>query len=206
MMSSCQFIGLLIDRLIGVCFPSVSFVVLQQTHLQAAAAHSDLQEALRQLHRLRLQLQDSSSVVENTNNTVTETNRLVTYTHTEGLYPFTVSHISDAAVRYSHFLFPVSSANEVQQKLEEAEHRTERLMGRIKPLSTLGETLRRNLSDIRELINQARRQAASVHKHTHTEIHILKHTQRKGVQTRRRSCLIFEPSVTSLKQHLYGPF
>ncbi|KAL7373886.1 hypothetical protein ABVT39_016658 [Epinephelus coioides] len=143
-------------------FSNSSFMVLQQTHLQAAAARSDLQEALRRLHRLRLQLQDSSSVVENTNNTVTETNRLVTYTHTEGLYPFTVSHISDAAVRYSHFLFPVSSANEVQQKLEEAEHRTERLMGRIKPLSMLGETLRRNLSDIRELIDQARRQAASI--------------------------------------------
>ncbi|XP_078018932.1 laminin subunit alpha-1 [Epinephelus lanceolatus] len=117
-------------------FSNSSFMVLQQTHLQAAAARSDLQEALRWLHRLRLQLQDSSSVVENTNNTVTETNRLVTYTHAE--------------------------ANEVQQKLEEAEHRTERLMGRIKPLSMLGETLRRNLSDIRELIDQARRQAASI--------------------------------------------
>lgn len=45
-------------------------------------------------------------------------------------------------------------------------------MEHIKPLSILGETLSRNLSDIRELIDQARRQAASVHrrnlKHTHT--------------------------------------
>uniref|UniRef100_A0A8D0CXN5 Laminin subunit alpha-1 n=1 Tax=Sander lucioperca TaxID=283035 RepID=A0A8D0CXN5_SANLU len=41
-------------------------------------------------------------------------------------------------------------------------HRTERLMERIKPLSMLGETLSRNLSDIRELIDQARRQAASI--------------------------------------------
>uniref|UniRef100_A0A8P4KAE0 Laminin, alpha 1 n=1 Tax=Dicentrarchus labrax TaxID=13489 RepID=A0A8P4KAE0_DICLA len=47
-------------------------------------------------------------------------------------------------------------------KLEEAEHRTDRLMDRIKPLSMLGETLSRNLSDIRELIDQARRQAASI--------------------------------------------
>ena len=53
--------------------------------------------------------------------------------------------------------------------MEEAEHRTERLMDRIKPLSMLGENLSRNLSDIRELIEQARRQAASVH--THSEIH-----------------------------------
>lgn len=58
------------------------------------------------------------------------------------------------------------TANEAQRKLEEVEHRTERLMERIKPLSMLGETLSRNLSDIRELIDQARRQAASVHKHT----------------------------------------
>lgn len=41
-------------------------------------------------------------------------------------------------------------------------------MDRIKPLSMLGETLTRNLSDIRELINQARRQAASVRTRTCT--------------------------------------
>ncbi|XP_039983193.1 laminin subunit alpha-1 isoform X2 [Xiphias gladius] len=113
-----------------------SSVSLQQAHLQAAVAHSSLQEALQQLQRLRTQLQDSSSVVEKTSNTVRETNQLVTQTHT--------------------------AANEAQRKLEEAEHRTDRLMERIKPLSLLGETLSRNLSDIRELIDQARRQAASI--------------------------------------------
>ncbi|XP_037619286.1 laminin subunit alpha-1, partial [Sebastes umbrosus] len=107
-----------------------------QPQLQAAAARSGLQEALRRLHGLGQQLQDSSSLVENTNNTARETNRLVTHTHT--------------------------AANEAQRKLEEAERRTERLMDRIKPLSMLGETLSRNLSDIRELIDQARRQAASI--------------------------------------------
>ncbi|XP_030253759.1 laminin subunit alpha-1 isoform X2 [Sparus aurata] len=109
---------------------------LQQVQLQAAAARSGLQEALQQLHTLTQQLNNSSSVVENTNNTVRETNKLVTHTHT--------------------------AANEAQRKLEEVEHRTERLMERIKPLSMLGETLSRNLSDIRELIDQARRQAASI--------------------------------------------
>uniref|UniRef100_A0A671TW87 Laminin, alpha 1 n=1 Tax=Sparus aurata TaxID=8175 RepID=A0A671TW87_SPAAU len=54
------------------------------------------------------------------------------------------------------------TAAEAARKLEEVEHRTERLMERIKPLSMLGETLSRNLSDIRELIDQARRQAASI--------------------------------------------
>uniref|UniRef100_A0A7N5ZS04 Laminin subunit alpha-1 n=1 Tax=Anabas testudineus TaxID=64144 RepID=A0A7N5ZS04_ANATE len=52
--------------------------------------------------------------------------------------------------------------NEAQHKLEMAEHRTQRLMERIKPLSMLGETLSRNLSEIRALIDQARRQAASI--------------------------------------------
>ncbi|XP_067434354.1 laminin subunit alpha-1 [Thunnus thynnus] len=113
-----------------------SSVPLQQAQLQVAAARSGLQEALQRLQRLRQQLQDSSSVVENTNNTVKQTNQLVTYTQT--------------------------AAYEAQRKIEEAEHRTERLMDRIKPLSMLGETLSRNLSDIRELIDQARRQAASI--------------------------------------------
>lgn len=58
---------------------------LQQAQLQAAAAHSGLQVALKQLQRLEDQLQDSSSVVENTIHTVRETNRLVTHTHAAGL-------------------------------------------------------------------------------------------------------------------------
>uniref|UniRef100_A0A669E7N6 Laminin, alpha 1 n=1 Tax=Oreochromis niloticus TaxID=8128 RepID=A0A669E7N6_ORENI len=50
----------------------------------------------------------------------------------------------------------------MQHKMEEAEYRTQHLMDRIKPMRMLGETLSRNLSDIRELIYQARRQAASI--------------------------------------------
>ncbi|XP_074549755.1 laminin subunit alpha-1 [Halichoeres trimaculatus] len=113
-----------------------SAAMLKQSQLQATAARSNLEEALQRLHTLRQKLQTSSSVVENTNMTVKETNQLVTETHT--------------------------AANEAQRKLEEAGHRTERLMDRIKPLSMLGENLSRNLSDIRELIHQARKQAASI--------------------------------------------
>ncbi|XP_072235081.1 laminin subunit alpha-1 [Leuresthes tenuis] len=114
--------------------PYGSSVSLQQA--QTAATHSGLQEAMHRLQRLREQLKNSTSVVENTNSTVRETNLLMTHTHT--------------------------SANEAQLKLEEAEHRTQHLMEKIKPLSMLGEMLSRNLSDIRELIDQARRQAASI--------------------------------------------
>ncbi|XP_030612396.1 laminin subunit alpha-1 [Archocentrus centrarchus] len=113
-----------------------SSVLLQLTQIQVATANSRLQEALQQLQRLRVQLQDSSSLVESTNNTMRETSQLVTLTH--------------------------SAANEAQHKMEEMEHRTQHLMDRIKPLRMLGETLNRNLSDIRELIYQARRQAASI--------------------------------------------
>uniref|UniRef100_A0A8C8K1V3 Laminin, alpha 1 n=1 Tax=Oncorhynchus tshawytscha TaxID=74940 RepID=A0A8C8K1V3_ONCTS len=49
-----------------------------------------------------------------------------------------------------------------ESKLKEAESRTERLYDRLKPLKTLGENLSRNLSEIREMINQARKQAASI--------------------------------------------
>ncbi|XP_061877295.1 laminin subunit alpha-1 isoform X1 [Entelurus aequoreus] len=109
---------------------------VQEARVQARFASSSLQEVLQRLHSLRLKLQDSSSVVEKTNTSVAETKRLMAHTH-------------DAAYK-------------VQQKLEEAEHRTQHLSDRIKPLSMLGETLSRNLSDIRELIDQARRQAASI--------------------------------------------
>ncbi|KAL6097440.1 lama1 [Pungitius sinensis] len=116
--------------------PNASSATLLQARHQAAAARSGLQEALQRLHRLGLRLQNSSSMVENTKDSVRETNQMVTHTHT--------------------------AANEAQRQLEEAEQRTVRLMERIKPLSMLGETLSRNLSDIRELIDQARRQAASI--------------------------------------------
>uniref|UniRef100_A0A8C8JW27 Laminin, alpha 1 n=1 Tax=Oncorhynchus tshawytscha TaxID=74940 RepID=A0A8C8JW27_ONCTS len=54
------------------------------------------------------------------------------------------------------------SASTAESKLKEAESRTERLYDRLKPLKTLGENLSRNLSEIREMINQARKQAASI--------------------------------------------
>ncbi|XP_029004531.1 laminin subunit alpha-1 [Betta splendens] len=109
---------------------------LQKVHAQSVEAHSRLQKTLKHLHTLRGQLQNSSFMVENTNHTVQETNQLLMHTY--------------------------STANEVQQKLDMAKNHTQRLMERIKPLSMLGETLSKNLSEIRALIDQARRQAASI--------------------------------------------
>ncbi|XP_019743054.1 laminin subunit alpha-1 [Hippocampus comes] len=108
----------------------------REAQSQAALAHSGLQEALRHLYALRRQLRDSSSAVEKSNLSATETDRLMTRTR--------------------------STADEARGKLEEAERRARRLSDKIKPLSALGESLSGNLSDIRELIEQARRQAASI--------------------------------------------
>ncbi|KAM9826836.1 laminin subunit alpha-1 [Neosynchiropus ocellatus] len=113
-----------------------SFALVGRTEFRVAATHSRLQVALQRISTLQQHLEDSSAVVRNTNSSVDETEALISQTHT--------------------------TANQVQQKLEEAELRTVSLVGRIKPLNALGETLSRNLSDIRELIDQARRQAASI--------------------------------------------
>uniref|UniRef100_A0A8B9K092 Basement membrane-specific heparan sulfate proteoglycan core protein n=1 Tax=Astyanax mexicanus TaxID=7994 RepID=A0A8B9K092_ASTMX len=56
----------------------------------------------------------------------------------------------------------VGASNAAESKLKEAHLRTERLFDRLKPLKTLGENLSRNLTEIKELINQARMQAASI--------------------------------------------
>uniref|UniRef100_A0A8C5AUH5 Laminin subunit alpha 1 n=1 Tax=Gadus morhua TaxID=8049 RepID=A0A8C5AUH5_GADMO len=101
-----------------------------------SAAQSDLQEAVRRLEEMTSQLENASSVVERANHTTRRTQHLISQ--------------SDG------------TANEVQLKMEEAELRTDRLLNRMKPLSMLGESMGRNLTDIRELIKQARRQAASI--------------------------------------------
>uniref|UniRef100_A0A8C9SP23 Laminin subunit alpha 1 n=1 Tax=Scleropages formosus TaxID=113540 RepID=A0A8C9SP23_SCLFO len=60
------------------------------------------------------------------------------------------------------FMSPTPPASAAEDKVREVEKRAEHLFDRLKPLKTLGESLSRNLSDIKELINQARKQAASI--------------------------------------------
>lgn len=69
---------------------------------------------------------------------------------------YTVLHL--LSINY-YFLLLASAA---ESKLKEAQLRTERLFDRLQPLKLLGEKLSRNLSEIKEMINQARKQAASV--------------------------------------------
>uniref|UniRef100_A0AAV2LC06 Laminin subunit alpha-1 n=1 Tax=Knipowitschia caucasica TaxID=637954 RepID=A0AAV2LC06_KNICA len=101
-----------------------------------AESHSHLQEALQRLQTIQEHLLVSSSTVNSAGDFVKETGELMSHAH--------------------------HTANEAQRQLQEAELRSERLLERVKPLSILGENLSRNLSEIRELIEQARRQAASI--------------------------------------------
>ncbi|XP_067107794.1 laminin subunit alpha-1 [Osmerus mordax] len=110
--------------------------VVQGAKQQIAVAGASLQRALERLEVLRERLEESGAAVARANTSVTATNTLVSDSH--------------------------STASAAEQKLQEAESRTERLMERLKPLRMLGENLGRNLSDIREMINQARKQAASI--------------------------------------------
>ncbi|KAJ8010618.1 hypothetical protein DPEC_G00076940 [Dallia pectoralis] len=103
---------------------------------QVVIANGSLQRALQHLEELRVKLEESSTAVAQANTSVSNTNQLVSDSHT--------------------------TASIAESTLKEAESRTERLYDRLKPLKTLGENLSRNLSEIREMINQARKQAASI--------------------------------------------
>ncbi|XP_067290870.1 laminin subunit alpha-1 [Pseudorasbora parva] len=110
--------------------------VILEVKLQAEAANASLQKALQRLEDYRLKLDQSFSAVGSANISRRSASQLV---------------------RDSE-----ETANAVTSKLSEAHLKAERLFDRLKPLQTLGENLSRNLSEIRELINQARKQAASI--------------------------------------------
>ncbi|XDV48183.1 hypothetical protein PO909_017644 [Leuciscus waleckii] len=103
---------------------------------QAEAVNATLQRALERLEDYRVKLDKSFSAVESVNSS---------------------SRSSIQLIRDSQ-----ETASAASSRLDEAHLKAERLFERLKPLQTLGETLSRNLSDIRELINQARKQAASI--------------------------------------------
>ncbi|XP_043081584.1 laminin subunit alpha-1 [Puntigrus tetrazona] len=103
---------------------------------QAEAANASLQEALERLEDYRAKLDESSTAVSSANHSIRSTVQLL---------------------RDSE-----ETASVARSRLSEAHLKTERLFERLKPLQTLGENLSRNLSEIKELISQARKQAASI--------------------------------------------
>lgn len=76
------------------------------------------------------------------------------------------------------FLFPlpqhpvcVLAAFTAEKQVQEVEAQASLLLDRLKPLRVLEENLSRNLSEIKELIRQARKQAASVSSTTLNRLH-----------------------------------
>uniref|UniRef100_A0A9J7YT73 Laminin, alpha 1 n=1 Tax=Cyprinus carpio carpio TaxID=630221 RepID=A0A9J7YT73_CYPCA len=116
--------------------PNGSRAEVLEAKQQAEAANASVQEALERLQDYGVKLDESSSAVASANDSIRSTNQLLRD-----------SEMTAAAVR---------------SRLSEAHLKTERLFDRLKPLQTLGENLSRNLSEIRELIHQARKQAASI--------------------------------------------
>ncbi|KAK9952854.1 hypothetical protein ABG768_016886 [Culter alburnus] len=116
--------------------PNGSRDAILEAKQQAEAANASLQKALERLQDYRMKLDESLSAVGAVNTSSRNANQLV---------------------RDSE-----ETANAAKSTLNEAHLKAERLFDRLKPLQTLGENLSRNLSEIRELINQARKQAASI--------------------------------------------
>ncbi|KAL2085445.1 hypothetical protein ACEWY4_018765 [Coilia grayii] len=109
---------------------------VQKAKEQVEVVNTSLLQALHRLEHFQVKLEESSSTVAEASSTTQSTNDIVTDSE--------------------------KTTNEAASKLEEVEVRAERLFDRLKPLKALGENLGRNLSEIKEMISQARRQAASI--------------------------------------------
>ncbi|MGH0134036.1 UNVERIFIED_CONTAM: hypothetical protein FKN15_022884 [Acipenser sinensis] len=116
--------------------PSNISVKVLEAKKHAMGANVLAVEALQHLEDFNQKLEESSSAVIRANETVKRTNEL----------------FSDSA----------KTASAAEKKVKEVETQTNLLFERLKPLKMLEDNLSRNLSEIKELINQARKQAASV--------------------------------------------
>ncbi|TRZ02967.1 hypothetical protein DNTS_026215, partial [Danionella cerebrum] len=116
--------------------PKGSKLEILEVKQQTERANASLQEALKRLEDYRLKLDKSSTAVNATKNSSSSTSEII--------------------------LDSEDSAKAASSKLSEAHLKVERLFERLKPLQVLGENLSRNLSQIKELISQARKQAASI--------------------------------------------
>ncbi|XP_051970169.1 laminin subunit alpha-1 [Xyrauchen texanus] len=116
--------------------PNGSRAVILEAKHQVEAANVSVQKALERLEDYRMKLEESSSTISSAHNSIRNANQL--------------------------FRDSEDTTSAAQTKLNEVQVKAERLFERLKPLQMLGENLSRNLSEIKELINQARKQAASI--------------------------------------------
>ncbi|XP_078073116.1 laminin subunit alpha-1 [Mustelus asterias] len=116
--------------------PNGTAARLHQARARAIAANLTAATALVEIQQFSQQLLATSGAFGKVNKTVRETNDL----------------INDSA----------KTAAAAGKKVQEVEIQANYLLDRLKPLKVLEDNLNRNLSEIKELINQARKQAASI--------------------------------------------
>uniref|UniRef100_W5M522 Laminin, alpha 1 n=1 Tax=Lepisosteus oculatus TaxID=7918 RepID=W5M522_LEPOC len=117
-------------------FPNDTAKRFQEAKDQAVAANASLAAVLGHLEDFRRKLSASSTAVAGASAAVQSTNDLV----------------DDSE----------QTVNAAERKVKEMEARAKLLFERLKPLKLLEDNLSRNVSEIKELINQARKQAASI--------------------------------------------
>ncbi|XP_060679811.1 laminin subunit alpha-1 [Hemiscyllium ocellatum] len=128
----------------------------QEAKDRAVSANLTAAATLAEIQQFSQQLLSTSGFVARVNKTIRETNDL----------------ISDS----------VKTAAAAGKKVQEVEVQANYLLDKLKPLKVLEENLNRNLSEIKELISQARKQAASI----------------KVAVSANRDCVrAYQPTVTS---------
>uniref|UniRef100_A0A4W4DP19 Laminin, alpha 1 n=1 Tax=Electrophorus electricus TaxID=8005 RepID=A0A4W4DP19_ELEEL len=131
-----NFTQLLPEALIVLGNLSDGRVEVLEAKEQVNRSTASLQKALEHLESYHDKLEESSSAISSANSSTRTVNNMVKASE--------------------------ETANAAESKLKEAELRAQRLFDKLKPLKMLGENLSRNLSEIKEMINQARMQAASI--------------------------------------------
>nr|XP_033789904.1 laminin subunit alpha-1 [Geotrypetes seraphini] len=90
-------------------------------------------------------------------------NHLMNFSQTLMSKSSALSKVNDTLLKTSELLIDSSKAAvSAEKKVKEVETQANLLLNRLKPLKMLEENLSRNLSEIKELISQARKQAASI--------------------------------------------
>ncbi|XP_029446888.1 laminin subunit alpha-1 [Rhinatrema bivittatum] len=94
---------------------------------------------------------------------VSALNRLMNFSHKLMNTTSALSKVNDTLRKTNELLIDSSKAAiSAERKVKEVETHANMLLNRLKPLKMLEENLSRNLSEIKELISQARKQAASI--------------------------------------------
>ncbi|XP_068093303.1 laminin subunit alpha-1 [Hyperolius riggenbachi] len=127
-----------------------------------------IKEQLRALRTLpndtSAKLQEAKDLALSANSTTASTlHHIINFNHKLTNATSTLSRVNDTLKRTNELLVDSSKAAvSAESRIREVETQANILMDRLKPLKLLEENLSRNLSEIKELINQARKQAASI--------------------------------------------